>query len=107
DWSLPARQIARLVLASTQESYCYNGPYFYMSGKRFLVRQARAEAAEGLGAKTPGRIAALDEPGPLVECGQGAIRLLEIQPASDQFWPEGFHSTPAVSGSEFALSIRN
>jgi len=41
DWSKSFEEIHCKILANTQESYEYPGPYFYYNGKRFIIRITR------------------------------------------------------------------
>jgi methionyl-tRNA formyltransferase len=65
DWSRPAAELARVVRLG--------GAWTELRGERFKVRRARAVAADGL---APGELA-----GTAVGTGEGALELLEVQPA--------------------------
>ena len=73
------------------------GAWIELDGKRIKVLRARAED-DGMAveARTPGAIVSLDGDGPLVACGAGGLRLLQVV-------PEG---RPSMTGSEFARSLR-
>jgi len=68
DWSLPASQIERQVRALTP----WPGVWFETGGVRVKVLHAALESGQG----EPGRV--LDDR-LLVACGQGALRLLQVQ----------------------------
>ena len=68
DWSRPAQEIAAQVRAFYPMVWCER------DGQRLRVLAAQAEDASG----TPGT--ALDD-GLLIACGQGAVRLMTVQPA--------------------------
>ncbi|NZA25314.1 hypothetical protein H0E84_02875 [Luteimonas sp. SJ-92] len=105
-WDKPAEEIRRFVLACTQESYRYNGPYFHFREKRFMVRRAIAGPPATAMPCEIGRVVKITDRGPLVTCGEGAIILTEVQPASDRFWPEAFHTAPTLDGAEFCSAFR-
>jgi methionyl-tRNA formyltransferase len=73
DWRLPAVQLERQVRAFNP----YPGAAFSLAGN--LLKVWRAELAAGNG--PPGEILAADQSGLTVACGQGALRLTEIQRA--------------------------
>lgn len=106
-WSDSAARIERLVLSCTQESYYYNGPYANCGDQPVIIRQAKAEVFDPSGPRRPGRVVEFTAQGPLVECGTGAILLTEVQPASEAFWPEGFHTAPAIVGHAFGGMLRS
>lgn len=106
-WADDATGIARLVLASNQESYYYNGPYACHDGQPYIIRQARLQPHPSTGRRVPGRVLELTDQGPLIECGSDALLLTEVQPASRTFWPGGFHTAPALSGREFGKLLES
>ena len=72
DWHRPATELARLVRA-------YNpvpGAYFMLDDNRIKCWKAVATAAKDA---PPGRIVAAGPDGVVVACGEGALRLLELQ----------------------------
>lgn len=93
DWTRPARQLERLVMACTQENYIYNGPHFTCGGRQWLVRRAR-EAGEVVQGE-PGMVARISQAGPIIACGEGGLLLEQVQPSSSQV-P---HTEPAMSGA--------
>jgi len=76
-WSMPAEAIVRRVRAFYPWPGCWcEAPRG--SGRILQVRKARAEPGYGF----PGIVLAADgDPGPLVAAGEGAVRILEGQPA--------------------------
>lgn len=105
-WARTATELQRLVLASTQESYYYNGAYTFYRGVPFIIRQARVYSHRVSNRAAPGRILTITEEGPVIKCGRGALLLLEVQAANDAFWPEGFHKVPPITGTEFVELIK-
>jgi len=103
DWSLPAQRIERFVLACSQESYRYNGPFFELSNKEFIVRKARAHStASSSESQQPGAFAGFIDNNPLIACGNASVLEVEqIQPVEN---PNGPHSLPAMSGADWANS---
>jgi methionyl-tRNA formyltransferase len=73
DWSAPATSVWRQVRAFNPVP----GAYTRMQGKD--VKVWRAEPASGSG--NAGVVIAIDPAGPVVACGSGALRLLELQRA--------------------------
>jgi methionyl-tRNA formyltransferase len=88
DWALPAHTIANRLRAFTPWPGAYTGwsPSFSLSRsgdtlKRelqpHLLKIWKAQVVENSG--TPGEILSADKSGILVACGQGALRILELQ----------------------------
>ena len=102
DWTKPAMFLQRFVLASTQESYLYNGPHFRFRDRRYILRRATLARIES--ALVPGSIVALDGDGPVVACGTGALVLTELQPASERFWPDMLQTEAATDGHGFCIA---
>ena len=73
DWNLSAQQLARQVRAFNP----FPGALAYLGKLNVKVWRASAEAGEG----SPGTILAGDRAGILVACGEGALRLAELQKA--------------------------
>ncbi|MGI9222555.1 MAG: methionyl-tRNA formyltransferase [Woeseiaceae bacterium] len=74
DWQRPATELARLVRA-------YNpvpGAWFMLDKDRIKCWQAETSSTD---AAPPGQVIASDADGVVVACGQGALRLLELQRA--------------------------
>ncbi|MCB1056141.1 MAG: formyltransferase [Acidobacteria bacterium] len=86
DWSSSARRIYDLVRAVTHP---YPGAFTYLDGQKLFVWWALA----GAGAGTPGEILSVDLDGVVVAAGDGAVRLISIQ-------PEGLPESPAVALSD-------
>jgi methionyl-tRNA formyltransferase len=101
DWSKPAWAIERLVLASTQESYKYNGPFFRVREQKFIVRDARA--SDGRSPGRCGEVVSVDRMNVVVRCGElgECVALREIQPGTDEGWPRSPHRAKRMSGAEF------
>lgn len=103
DWGRPAEDLRRLVLACSQESYRYNGPFFESRGVEYIVREASTcplDAPPG----RPGEVVRIDGDGLTVRCGDDrlGLRLTRVQPTS----PEGFrhhsHPEPSIPASQLA-----
>ena len=75
DWSLPAQKIWNRLRAFTP----WPGGFTFLpgQGKSQLLKIWRAEVVEGAGAA--GKVLAADKSGIVVACGQGALRILELQ----------------------------
>ena len=73
DWNLSAQQLARQVRAFNP----FPGALATLGKLSVKVWRARAEAGEG----SPGTILASDRAGILVACGEGVLRLTELQKA--------------------------
>ena len=71
DWSLPAAEIARRVRAYNP----FPGAFFHAGEERIKVWQA----AETNGDGEPGTVLQCNQNGIVVACGDGALRLLELQ----------------------------
>jgi len=70
----PAPEIANRIRGMNPWPGCFCEP---QSGKRLRLLFARVEQGTGL----PGEILDCNADGPLVACGEGAVRLTEVQPA--------------------------
>jgi methionyl-tRNA formyltransferase len=100
DWTQPAESLHRFVLACTQESYRYNGPF---------LRTSTLTPHDGSGA--PGEVMRLEDRSVVVRCGgdRSALRLTQIQRSIEEEWRNQFHSEPAflaeeaVRAAEFAV----
>ena len=73
DWRLSARQLERQVRAYNP----FPGAAFHFAGHPLKVWKAVAEAGDGV----PGSVLASGKDGIVVACGEGALRLLELQKA--------------------------
>jgi methionyl-tRNA formyltransferase len=75
DWTLPARALWNRIRALTP----WPGAFTHLPGpaQTHLLKIWRAEVMDGRGA--PGEILAADKSGVAVACGDGALRLLELQ----------------------------
>jgi len=79
DWRLPAEQLARQVRAFDPVP----GATCVIEGKLLKVWRAQTVAGEGL----PGTVLAADRSGVVVACGEGALRLTELQKAGGKRLP--------------------
>jgi len=97
DWALPAVHLARQVRAFNPSP----GATAILAGELIKVWSAQAQA----GSAAPGEIIAADRNGVLVACGEGALRLTELQKAGGrrlavaQFLP----GSTLRAGAAFAL----
>lgn len=94
DWQRPAAELARLVRA-------YNpvpGAWFMLGNER--IKCWRAETvADGSG--VPGQVLAADASGVVVACGDGALRLLELQrPGKRRGTAAQFVASAAIAGRQ-------
>lgn len=99
DWRLPAAQLERQVRAFNPvpgASCCLDGN---------LLKVWRAELVAGVG--LPGEILAVQRNGIVVACGEGALRLVELQKAGGKRLAAAqfLAGTPVVQGSRCALSM--
>ncbi|MEF8712358.1 MAG: methionyl-tRNA formyltransferase [Accumulibacter sp.] len=99
DWRLPAVQLERQVRAFNPvpgASCCLDGN---------LLKVWRAELVAGVG--LPGEILAVQRNGIVVACGEGALRLVELQKAGGKRLAAAqfLAGTPVVQGSRCALSM--
>jgi methionyl-tRNA formyltransferase len=74
DWSLPARTIALRVRAFDP----WPGTFSLLGEKQLKITKAVAEKAES--SKPAGTVISADKNGIIVSCGQGALKVLEVQP---------------------------
>lgn len=95
DWRLPATQLGRQVRAFNP----FPGAVIGLKGSPIKVWQAEAMAASG----APGVIVASDRQGIVVTCGQGALRLTELQRAGGKRLSiaQFLAGTSIVPGSSF------
>lgn len=99
DWRLPAVQLERQVRAFNPvpgASCCLDGN---------LLKVWRAELVAGAG--LPGEILAVQRSGIVVACGEGALRLVELQKAGGKRLAAAqfLAGTPVVQGSRCTLSM--
>lgn len=97
DWRLPAIQLARQVRAFNP----FPGALATYQGNAIKVWSARVSDAEG----SPGAILAADRNGIVVACGEGALRLVELQKAGGKRLPvaQFLAGMPLVAGAAFDL----
>jgi methionyl-tRNA formyltransferase len=99
DWKTSAFRLWRLVLASTQESYKYNGPYFEINGHFYILRKASIlkleyPALNGEIFNSNGDVA--------IKCGNDAFALvlIQVQPINLSNWNNGFHLASGITANE-------
>ncbi len=104
DWTRPAKYLDRFVRAMTPWPGASTA--LHMAARpqpmRVLVRKARVgEASEG--EAEPGVVLRADKSGLLVACGEGALRLLELQQAGKKTLPaeEFLRGRPVRPGDRF------
>lgn len=85
DWNKPAIELRHQIRGFSP----WPGSFTTVNGKRLKVLSARVEQGSG----RPGEIVDLDGDGVLVACGEGALRLVDVQ-------PEG---RPAMQGRAFVV----
>ena len=98
DFRLPAEQLLRRIRAFNP----FPGALAHINGAPLKLWRARLEAATG----QPGAILAADAQGIVVTCGQGALRLLELQkPGGKRLEVAQFlQGFPLKAGQAFQLS---
>ena len=96
DWRLPATQLARQVRAFNP----YPGATVGLDGNTVKVWRAEAQAETG---GSPGAVIAADKRGILVACGEGTLRLTELQKAGGKRLPVSafLTGTPVLPGATF------
>ena len=97
DWLLPASQLARQVRAFNP----FPGAAARVGGNPLTVWRAEVESVDGIQAE-PGTVLAADKAGIVVACGQGALRLTELQKAGGKRLPVAQY----LGGSPLAAGIR-
>lgn len=96
DWRLPAIQLARQVRAFNP----YPGATVSLNGSTVKVWRAEAQAETG---GSPGAVIASDGRGILVACGEGSLRLAELQKAGGKRLSAGafLAGNPVLPGTTF------
>jgi methionyl-tRNA formyltransferase len=81
DWTLPAVQIARRVRAFNPWPSCHTTlPERLQSAQHQRLKVLQAAACPAIpGVHAPGAMAACDNAGPLIQTGEGTLRLLSVQ----------------------------
>ena len=97
DWLLPASQLALQVRAFNP----FPGAAARVGGNPLKVWRAEVESVDGMQAE-PGTVLAADKAGIVVACGQGALRLTELQKAGGKRLPVAQY----LGGSPLAAGIR-
>lgn len=99
DWNTSAFRLWRFVLASTQESYKYNGPYFEVNGHFYILREASIlkleyPALNGEIINYNGDVA--------IKCGNDAyaLVLIQVQPINLNNWNIGYHIASGITAKE-------
>ncbi len=77
DWRRTAEQIHNFVRACAQESYKYNGPFFFVNNREYILRKSSLERHDGGG--RAGEIIRVDPESIAVRCGRGDEALAPIQ----------------------------
>lgn len=97
DWRQSAAQIGRQIRAFNP----FPGALFHANGQAIKAWRATPEAASG----EPGTVLAADRHGILVACGEGALRLLELQKAGGKRLAAAqfLAGTPLPVGTRFDL----
>lgn len=88
DWAAPAEAVRRVVRAFNPVP----GAHTTLRGERLKLHRVSLADAGG----APGAVVASDEHGPVVACGERAVRLDEVQPAG----------RPRMRGTDFANGYR-
>ena len=95
DWSKSTNELFKLILASTQESYIYNAPFFFYRKNKIIVREAKAVPC-----KTnvpPGTVLSISNDGALIKCGceNSALLVTLAQVGTNKGYPEEENINPA------------
>ena len=98
DWRLPAAQLSRQIRAFNP----FPGALACLEASNIKIWQAHVESASG----EPGTLLAADKHGVVVACGEGSLRLTELQKAGGKRLPAAqfLAGTPVLPGMSFALS---
>jgi len=98
DWTLPAAMLRNRIRGFTPWPGCYCE---LPDGQRLKVLRAGVEKRDG----APGEILEAEGAGPLVAAGEGALRLLEVQPAGKCAMDGASYlrGYPLVQGSQLAV----
>jgi len=83
DWSLPAELIARRIRAFNP----FPGATTVFQGEMFKLWRCEIDSKSAPSGKGPGMILSADEAGVVVQCGQGVLRLTELQRAGGKRLP--------------------
>jgi len=94
-----AVEIERFVRAATQESFTYHGAWIDVGGTAFIVRAASQHAAGMNMNARQGELSTIDG-WPVLQCGDGALRLDRVQPRRPH--P---NRTRSMSGAAFARRV--
>jgi methionyl-tRNA formyltransferase len=95
DWSQPATLIARRIRAFNP----FPGASTTCRGEAVKLWRAEIESESSLSGKTPGAILSLTDAGVAVQCGQGVLRLTELQRAGGKRLP----ATEFLRGFELSV----
>ena len=97
DWRLPALQLSRQVRAFNP----FPGTLAYLDGTSVKIWKAVPDANGGV----PGTVLSANKDGIVVACGEGALRLCELQKAGGKRLEAGqfLAGTPIAVGSVFSL----
>ncbi len=97
DWRLSAAQLSRQVRAFNP----FPGAVACLEASNIKIWQAHVESASG----EPGTVLAADKHGVVVACGEGSLRLTELQKAGGKRLPatQFLAGTPVLPGMSFAL----
>ena len=76
DWKLPAEEIGRRIRGLLP----WPGTWTYRNGKKLIIGSAVPEAQEVPPNLVPGAVFRADKKGLLVQTGEGALRILSLQP---------------------------
>ena len=101
DWTSSAVKLQCFVLACTQESFRYNGPFFILRDQEYILREARVVPHDGTG--KPGQVVWVDDDGIIVRCSDSdvALSMILIQPVSRKDWSPPSHNEPARSARTY------
>ena len=101
DFNKDLNEIQNFILASTQESYKYNGPFFVFKNKYFILRQTMPMKTSHHKNEYNGFIG-IDHEKVFIICGNNSDRLeiIKIQKINIEDW-NGQHKSTAMSGIEF------
>lgn len=75
EWSQPARKIFNLIRGLNPSP----GAYTFWEGQRLKLFSSRVVSSSG--SVVPGQVTEISMAGPVVQCGQDALELTEVQPA--------------------------
>ena len=101
NWNCNSLSIERLILASSQEDFKYNGPFSYLDNKKWIFRKAISKKKQNLKAK-PGTILEVSKEGLLIATSSQEEQVLvtQVQEGSLKGYPFEQNLERALTGTD-------